>query len=57
MPISVIVKTESDGSTRDTRVYTSSGPGGVLNPTPVGAAALIFVCSIIGAVAPSYVID
>jgi hypothetical protein len=26
---------ESDGSTRDTRIYTSLERGGVLNPTPV----------------------
>ena len=54
----MIVKTESDGSTRDTRIYTGSGRGGALNSTPVGGAALlVFVCSIIGAVAPSYIVD
>jgi len=45
----VIVKTESDGSTRDTRIYTGSGCGGALNSTPVGAAALlVFVCLVKG---------
>ena len=46
---------ESDGNTRDTRIYTSLG---VLNPTPVGVAALlIFIGSVTGAVAPSYEVD
>ena len=49
---------ESDGSTRDTRIYTCSKHGGALNPTPVGAVALvIFVCPVIGVVAPSYEVD
>ena len=49
---------KSDCSTRDTRIYTGSGHGGTLNPTPVGAAALlVFVCSVTGAVAPTYEVD
>ena len=49
---------DPDGSTRDTRIYTGLGCGGALNPTPVGAAALlVFVCSITRVVAPSYEVD
>jgi hypothetical protein len=44
---------ESDGSIQDTRIYTSLGRGGVLNPTPVGVAALVvFICLVTGAIAP-----
>jgi hypothetical protein len=49
---------ESDGSTHDTRIYTSLRRGGTLNPNPVGVAALlVFVCSVTGAVAPNYEVD
>jgi hypothetical protein len=49
---------ELDGSTQDTRIYTSLGRGGTLNPNPVGVAALlVFICSVIGVVAPSYKVD
>jgi hypothetical protein len=49
---------ESDGNTRDTRVYTSSGRGGTLNPTPVVLRLLfVFVCSITEVIALSYVVD
>ena len=47
---------ESDGSTRDIEIYTGSG---VVRAKPYssGAAALVFVCSIIGDLAPSYEVD
>jgi hypothetical protein len=35
MPSNVIAKMELNGSTRDTRIYTGSGHGGALNPTPM----------------------
>ena len=35
MPSNKITQTESDGSTRDIRIYTSSRRSGALNPTPV----------------------
>jgi hypothetical protein len=43
MPSNMIVKTESDGSTRDTRIYSGLGRSGALNPTPVGVAALLCI--------------
>jgi hypothetical protein len=40
MPSNMIVKTESDGSTR---IYSGLGRSGALNPTPVGVAALLCI--------------
>jgi hypothetical protein len=49
---------ESDGSTQDTRIYTGSGRALRVKPYSSGdGAAFVFVCSIIGVVALSYVVD
>ena len=43
MPSNVIAQMDPDGSTRDTRIYTSLRHGGMLNPTPV--VRLLFLYS------------
>ena len=52
----MITYVESDGSTQDTEFILVQGAVRA-NPYSSDAAALVFVCSITGAIAPSYEVD